>query len=103
MRQHTKRIPAKGTSRRVVIVPGNENSVFEQIIYVVRDDPVSQRGVTADHVLREAEQMLQTEQTPEEYDDAEPLLFSRLVLILMVIIFILTAAILVYLHFHGLS
>ena len=33
MKQNTKRIPVKGTSRRIVIVPGETDSVFEKMIF----------------------------------------------------------------------
>lgn len=102
MRQRAGRTPVKGISRRVVIVPGEEDSVFEQIICVVKDDSLSQRGVTAEHILREAEELLRL-QDLEEPNEQPSRLFSGVVLILMLIAFLLTAAILVYLHFHGIS
>lgn len=102
MRQRAGRIPVKGTSRRVVIVQGEEDSVFEQIICVVRDESLSQHGVTAETILREAEELLRLNES-EEGDEPPPRLFSGVVLVLMLVAFFLTAAILIYLHFHGLS
>ncbi len=99
MKQNTKRIPAKGTSRRVVIVRGEADSVFEQIIYIVRDDCLSGKGVSADSVLREAVQSIHLE---HEEDQGDPSMrFSRVLLFLLIIAFLLTFGILVYLHFHG--
>lgn len=100
MRQKIGRIPAKGTSRRVVIVPGEEDGLFEQIICVVRDDQASQRGVTAETILREAQDLLQIQELDEE---ERPRLFSGVVLILMLTALLLLTAILVYLYFHGWS
>ena len=100
MKQNTKRIPAKGTSRRVVIVRGDNDSVFEQIIYIVRDDFLSVSGVSAEHVLREAVQSLDgnwEEDCPEE----PPKLYSNILLVLIVISFLLAVGILIYLHFLG--
>lgn len=43
----------KGTSRRVVVVHPEE-TLFEQIIYVVRDDALTQPGVSEAEVLYQA-------------------------------------------------
>ena len=101
MKQHTRRIPAKGTSRRVVIVPGLEDSMFEQIIYIVRDDRASQSGVSAEHILREAEDMLKSESDELPQEERSPF-FSGVVLGLLTLALILLTAILLYLHFYGL-
>ena len=101
MRQHTRRIPAKGTSRRVVIVPGSEDSLFEQIICIVRDDRAAQDGVSADSVLREAESMLRVEpEQPAEETKRHPLL-SGIALALVGAALLLSAAIVLYLHAYG--
>ncbi|MDR1668460.1 MAG: hypothetical protein LBR76_00690 [Oscillospiraceae bacterium] len=44
----------KGLSRRVVMVRYPEAGVFEQALFVVRDDAASLRGITADDVVAEA-------------------------------------------------
>jgi len=44
----------KGLSRRVVMVRYPEAGVFEQALFVVRDDASVSRGVSADEVLAEA-------------------------------------------------
>ena len=102
MRQNTKRIPAKGTSRRVVIVRGDYDSVFEQIIYIVRDDCLAGDGVSADDVLREAVQALHIENT-DENEEASSLLFSRVLMFLVFIAILLIIGILLYLHYYGWS
>ncbi len=44
----------KGLSRRVVMVRYPEAGVFEQALFVVRDDAAASRGVSADEVIAEA-------------------------------------------------
>ena len=44
----------KGTSRRVVVVHPEQETLFEQIIYVVRDDALMQPGVSEAEVLHQA-------------------------------------------------
>ena len=102
MNQKTKRIPAKGTSRRVVIVRGDADSLFEQVIYIVRDDRVTGTGVSADHVLREAIRSIEQENAKEE-PEPHSLLFSRVLFMLVVTALLLTAAILIYLFYCGCS
>ena len=99
MKQKTKWVPAKGTSRRVVIVRGENDSVFEQIIYIVRDDCVSGKGVSSDLIMREAIQSLDSEN--EDDKNQSSFLFSRLMLVLVLIVLLLTFGILFYLHFYG--
>ncbi len=100
MKQNTMRIPAKGTSRRVVIVRGDQDSVFEQIIYVVRDDCLSGEGVSADRVLREAIQAIHSDLEEGEAEESSAL-YSRVLLLLVIIAFLLTVGILAYLYFFG--
>ena len=44
----------KGTSRRAVVVDSPDPQIFEQAIFIVRNDALSQGGVTAEQVVREA-------------------------------------------------
>ena len=44
----------KGTSRRVVVVHPEAETIFEQIIYIVRDDALTQSGVSEAEVLNQA-------------------------------------------------
>lgn len=94
-------LTAKGTSRRVVIVPCEDDSVFEQIICVVRADPTNRHDVTAESILQEAEMLLMPENSEE--GEEEPRIFSGAVVALMVIAIILSVFILIYLHLHGWS
>lgn len=44
----------KGTSRRVIVVDSPDPKLFEQAIFIVRNDAFSQDGVTSQQVLGEA-------------------------------------------------
>ena len=44
----------KGTSRRVIVVDSPDAELFEQAIFIVRNDALSERGVTAQMLVNEA-------------------------------------------------
>ena len=44
----------KGTSRRVIVVESPDPKLFEQAIFIVRNDAFCQEGVTSQQVLGEA-------------------------------------------------
>ncbi len=44
----------KGTSRRVIVVDSPDTELFEQAIFIVRNDVLSDRGVTAQMLVEEA-------------------------------------------------
>ena len=44
----------KGTSRRVIVVDSPDPKLFEQAIFIVKNDVFSQEGVTPQQVLGEA-------------------------------------------------
>lgn len=44
----------KGTSRRVIVVDSPDPKLFEQAIFIVRNDAFSSEGVTPQQVLGEA-------------------------------------------------
>jgi len=46
----------KGLSRRVIVVKAPDPRFFEEAIFILRDAPFQQSGVTEDQVLREARQ-----------------------------------------------
>ena len=100
MKQNTKRMPIKGTSRRVVIVQGEEDSIFEQIVYFVRDDCLTGKGISAEMVLREAVDSLRS-QTAADPERESSVLFSRILLILVLTALVLTTCILLYLRIYG--
>ena len=43
----------KGVSRQVIVVQSPDRKLFEQAIFILRDDP-SQQGITEEMLLREA-------------------------------------------------
>ena len=44
----------KGTSRRAVVVDSPDPQIFEQAIFIVRNDALGKAGVTPEQVVREA-------------------------------------------------
>lgn len=44
----------KGTSRRVIVVDSPDPKLFEQAIFIVRNDALTKEGVTAQQLLGEA-------------------------------------------------
>ena len=44
----------KGISRRVVVVKSPDARLFEQAIFILRDDAINKSGTSADEVMREA-------------------------------------------------
>lgn len=52
----------KGTTRQVVIVKGSAPKLFEEAIFLVRDDVLSKGGVSEEALLQEARQACQQKQ-----------------------------------------
>lgn len=46
----------KGVSRRVIVVKSPDQKLFDEAIFLVREAPFRQEGVTEEQVLREARQ-----------------------------------------------
>lgn len=44
----------KGTSRRVIVVDAPDTKLFEQAIFIVRNDAAGREGVTAQELVNEA-------------------------------------------------
>ena len=44
----------RGTSRRVIVVESPDTNLFEQAIFIVRNDALSKDGVTAQQLVEEA-------------------------------------------------
>ena len=55
-RQEGKQV-VKGTSKRIVVVKSPDPRVFEQAIFIVREDFLHRRGAEPKHVLREAQEV----------------------------------------------
>jgi hypothetical protein len=98
MKQNTKRTPAKGTSRRVVIVPCEKDHVFEQIIYIVRDEWASKHSVTADCILQEAEELIRSE-PDSDHDREERTAFPHPMQVILFLIVLLFLIIILFLRF----
>ena len=47
----------KGVSRRVIIVKAPDPRLFEQAIFIVKEDAMNAEGVTAEQVLAEAQRV----------------------------------------------
>ena len=48
----------KGTSRQVIVVHGNEDKLFEQAIFILRDSALGESGISDESLLREAKSYL---------------------------------------------
>ncbi len=48
----------KGISRQVIVVHSPEPKLFEQAIFILRDDAIGQEGVTDEALLREAKKLI---------------------------------------------
>ena len=48
----------KGISRQVIVVHAPDPKMFEQAIFILRDDAIGKDGVTEDALLREAKKLL---------------------------------------------
>ena len=47
----------KGVTRRVIVVKSPDRRLFEQAIFIVREEAFAAQGVTAQQVLEEAQQV----------------------------------------------
>ena len=47
----------KGVARRVIVVKAPDKRLFEQAIFIMKEDAFSQEGVTAQQVLEEAQRV----------------------------------------------
>lgn len=49
----------KGISRQVIVVQSPDQKLFEQAIFILKDNAVSEEGVTDDALLKEARRLIQ--------------------------------------------
>lgn len=84
-----------GTSRRVVIVPTDEESIFEQVICIVREDAPE---ISAESILREAQEVLNME--PGARSDRPPSL-PKLLLPVLILTVLALFAFLAWCYFFG--
>lgn len=98
-----KRICPQGVSRRIVVVPADNNPLYEKVIYIVRDDAAG-RGVTAQEVLQEAQSLLASGKVeigePMEMDEQQDTeRVSRILFALSGVALALSGGVLVYWFF----
>lgn len=48
----------KGISRQVIVVHSPDPKLFEQAIFILKDDAIGQEGVTNDALLKEAKRII---------------------------------------------
>ncbi len=48
----------KGISRQVIVVRSPDKKLFEQAIFILKDDVVGQEGITDDVLLKEAKYLI---------------------------------------------
>ena len=48
----------KGISRQVIVVQSPDPKLFEQAIFIIKDDVIGQEGVTDDALLKEAKRLI---------------------------------------------
>lgn len=53
----------KGISRQVIVVHSPQPELFEQAIFILRDDAVGRKGVTDEALLKEAKQLIGSNNT----------------------------------------
>jgi len=54
----------KGTTRQVVVVKGAEPKLFEQAIFLLRENALSDGGVSDEELLRQAREACETGKSP---------------------------------------
>ncbi len=48
----------KGISRQVIVIHSPDKKLFEQAIFILKDDAVGQAGVTDEQLLKEAKRLI---------------------------------------------
>ena len=54
----------KGISRQVIVVHAPDPQLFEQAIFILKDDAVSKDGITDEKLMKEANKLLQASGAP---------------------------------------
>ena len=47
----------KGVSRRVIVIKSPDRHLFDEAIFIVRDDALRDGGVTGDEIIRQAQEV----------------------------------------------
>ena len=53
----------KGISRQVIVVQSPDQKLFEQAIFIIKEDALSQVGITDEELLKEADRVLKSGQS----------------------------------------
>ena len=56
----------KGISRQVIVVQSPDPQLFEQAIFILREDAVNGEGITDEVLLKEANRLIKYERTPSK-------------------------------------
>ena len=51
----------KGISRHVIVVHAPEPKLFEQAIFILKDEALGEQGLTEEQLMREANQLLRSQ------------------------------------------
>lgn len=67
----------KGISRQVIVVHAPEQKMFEQVIFILRDDMQEQGGVSDQELLQQAQKLLGSAQPKRKrYRKLQPVFWS---------------------------
>ena len=82
----------KGISRQVIVVQGAEPKLFEQAIFILKDDAVGQ-GITDDALLKEAQEAIRGGSGPDrkQYACLHGALWAAAGAVLTGLVWVLTA------------
>lgn len=53
----------KGISRQVIVVPGPDHKLFEQAIFILKDEAVGE-GITGEMLMKQAQQAIRSPDKP---------------------------------------
>ena len=64
----------KGISRQVIVVHSPEEKMFDQAIFILKDEAVGKEGITNEMLMKEAEKLLRSSESGKR--KRNPLLFG---------------------------
>lgn len=73
----------KGISRQVIVVQSPDKKLFDQAIFILRDDVVGNHTVTEENLLREARYLLHSRKPQKRLNQAVWTLFGAAVVALV--------------------
>lgn len=57
----------KGISRQVIVVHSPDKKLFDQAIFILKDDALAQEGITDDLLMKEAKRLISTGKPKRHY------------------------------------